>query len=82
MSLDRHVIGSETLFDQASRFLKKFVSQSASKQIWRLTCGSRAGSTSNSTRTASDIKTVLLDVMNQLASNADLDYGLYKLNWL
>ena len=26
--------------------------------------------------------TVLLDVMNQLASNADLDYGLYKVEWL
>ena len=30
----------------------------------------------------SNIKTVLLDVMNQLACNADLDYGLYKVEWL
>jgi len=29
-----------------------------------------------------NIKTVLLDVMNQLASSADLDYGLYKAEWL
>ena len=31
---------------------------------------------------ASNIKTVLLDVMNELASNADVDCGLYKLEWL
>ena len=30
----------------------------------------------------SNIKTVLLDLLNQLASNADLDYGLYKVEWL
>ena len=30
----------------------------------------------------SNVKTVLLDVMNQLACNADLDYGLYKVEWL
>ena len=30
----------------------------------------------------SSIKTVLLDVLHQLASNADLDYGLYKVEWL
>ena len=30
----------------------------------------------------SNIKTVLLDVMNELATNADLDYGLYKVEWL
>ena len=31
---------------------------------------------------ASNLKTVLLDIINQLASKADLDYGLYKLEWL
>ena len=31
---------------------------------------------------ASNIKTLLLDVMNELASNADVDCGLYKLEWL
>ena len=30
----------------------------------------------------SNIKTVLLDVMNRLASSTDLDYGLYKVEWL
>ena len=30
----------------------------------------------------SNMKTVLLDVMNHLACNADLDYGLYKVEWL
>ena len=30
----------------------------------------------------SNIKTVLLDLLNQLASNEDLDYGLYKVEWL
>jgi len=45
--------------------------------------GSSSGSTSNSTRTyRKQHKTVLLDVMNQLASSADLDYGLYKVEWL
>ena len=29
-----------------------------------------------------NVKTVLLDVMNQLASSTDLDYGLYKVEWL
>ena len=29
----------------------------------------------------SNIKTLLLDVMNQLACSADLDYGLYKVKW-
>ena len=45
--------------------------------------GSSSGSTSNSTELIeNNIKTVLLDVMNQLASSADLGYGLYKVEWL
>jgi len=45
--------------------------------------GSSSGSTSNSTELIeNNIKTVLLDVMNQLASSTDLGYGLYKVEWL
>ena len=43
---------------------------------------SRVTRTAQEQLITSNIKTVLLDVMNQLAFNADLDYGLYKLQWL
>ena len=43
---------------------------------------SRVTRTAQEQLITNNIKTVLLDVMNQLAFNADLDYGLYKLQWL
>ena len=64
-----HVIGSEKLFDRASGFLKKKAN----------TCR-----VNNNKRTtySKQHKNGTSDVMNELASNADVDCGVYKLEWL
>ena len=80
MSLDqkRHSIGP-------AAYWKKFVSQSAfpdtQQEIWQLTCGANIEQQQEQLITSFK-KTVLLDVMNQLASSTDLGYGLYKEKWL
>ena len=81
-----HIIRSETSFDRASGFLKKVCFPEC---FSRYVSENMAAHVQGKHRTArqeqlivSDIKTVLLNVMNEPASNADLDYGLYKLDWL
>ena len=82
--IELHVIGSETSFHRASGLLKKVCFPEC---FSRYVTANMAAHLQGQHRTAqelieSNIKTVLLDVMNKLACNADLDYGLYKVEWL
>ena len=79
MSLDqkRHSIGPAAIVPQ-SAFLDRY------QLIWRLNfrVNIEQHRTAQEELIASNIKTVLLNVMNELPSSADPDYGLYKLEWL
>ena len=82
--IELHVIGSETSFHWASGLLKKvYFPECFCRYVRANTAAHLQGQHRKAQELIeSNIKTVLLDVMNQLATNADLDYGLYKVEWL
>ena len=82
--IELHVIGSETSFHRDSGLLKKVCfPESFSRYVTANMAAHLQGQHQTTPELIeSSIKTVLLDVLHQLASNADLDYGLYKVEWL
>ena len=82
--IELHVIGSETSVHRDSGLMKEVC---LPERFSRYVTANMAAHLQGQHRTTqelieSSIKTVLLDVLHQLASNADLDYGLYKMEWL